>query len=412
VSTLARIGVAPDAARLDRAGTDFPARVRPGPARFSKTQHRYLSIDILRAVAILLMIQVHFVEYLSSNFQSPKLLYDLSESLGLVPAPFFTFLSGLSYSLWLEAQKRAGRSADQIVKYSARRGMFVFVLGFAVNIFIWLPPQTFIWDILTLLGASALILTAVRNWRPGTLVAISILILVASPPLRELSHYESYWVGTSFDYEFNLTEVLLGFLLNGYFPLLPWLVFPLIGFALGQYFYPHDADEEASLPLIIPLLGTLLVAVALIGVLFEPYVPEWFAKYYANDWPEDFYPATTVFVIFFLGGTILCLWVLNHAIDLNRRITGTGRVLTFFRLYSYFAMTTYVVHLAAHIWPMWIAATWEQKASIQFYVGNSVSTPVALGLAPTFIVLFYPCLFFLKRHAEFSLEHVMRWCCD
>jgi uncharacterized membrane protein len=128
-----------DDRRRGRAEVALPVGEPRGPVWAPAAERRYLSIDILRAVAILLMVQVHFSEYMSANFASPKYLYVLSQNLGLVPAPFFTFLSGLSYSLWLGAQARSGRTARQIVQYSFRRGMFVFVLGIAVNIFIWLP---------------------------------------------------------------------------------------------------------------------------------------------------------------------------------------------------------------------------------------------------------------------------------
>jgi uncharacterized membrane protein len=410
VNILTKIGAEPVAlARL--AGAESSARLSSTADRFAGAQHRYLSIDVLRALAILLMVQIHFVEYLSAEQHTPQLLYDICGYLGLLPAPLFTLLAGLSYSLWLGAQKRAGRSEDDIVKYSFRRGMFVFILGFAVNVFIWLPEKTFMWDILTTLGAAALILAAVRNWHPGILLAICVAILIASPPLRDAAQYDNYWVGEDFQYDFTLKDVGLGFLLNGYFPLLPWLIYPLAGFALGQYFYPHDEDEAMSLPLALPLLGAALVALALVAMVLEPHVPAWAANYYVNDFPDDFYPATTVFVVGTLGGIMLGLWVLNVALDINPRVTGTGRVLTFFRRYSYFALTIYVVHLAIHVWPLLIAAAWQQKASIYGYFGVATSTPVALGLAVVFIAAFYPCLVLLERHKRFSLEHMMRWCC-
>jgi uncharacterized membrane protein len=57
---------------------------------------RFASIDVLRAIAILLMIQVHFVENLSPREASSAALYDLSEVLGMLQAPLFGFLMGLS----------------------------------------------------------------------------------------------------------------------------------------------------------------------------------------------------------------------------------------------------------------------------------------------------------------------------
>ena len=68
---------------------------------------RLVSIDVLRGAAILMMIQVHFVEYLSPREVSSALLYDLSKHLGVLPAPLFMFLMGLS--LW----QRAGLEQDR-----------------------------------------------------------------------------------------------------------------------------------------------------------------------------------------------------------------------------------------------------------------------------------------------------------
>ena len=66
---------------------------------------RLASIDFLRAIAILLMIQVHFVENLSKREASSAALYDLSEVLGMLPAPVLTFMVGLSLWLWLRRDR-------------------------------------------------------------------------------------------------------------------------------------------------------------------------------------------------------------------------------------------------------------------------------------------------------------------
>ena len=70
---------------------------------------RLASIDVLRAIAILLMVQVHFVENLSPREASSAALYDLSEALGMLPAPIFAFLVGLSLWLWLRRETGLGR---------------------------------------------------------------------------------------------------------------------------------------------------------------------------------------------------------------------------------------------------------------------------------------------------------------
>jgi uncharacterized membrane protein len=154
---------------------------------------RLASIDVLRAIAILLMIQVHFVENLSPREASSAALYDLSEVLGMLPAPLFTFLVGLSLWLWLRRETGLGRSELELSKVVVRRGLFLSGAGLAFAVVIWLPEEVFDWDILTLLGASTLI----------------------------------------------------GFLLQGYFPLLPWVVFPLVGFATGKRCWGDESGVAA-----------------------------------------------------------------------------------------------------------------------------------------------------------------------
>src|SRR5262245_57100006 len=113
---------------------------------------RYLSIDILRGLAILLMIQVHFVENLSPREASSAMLYDASEVLGAFAAPIFTFVSGMSFYFWTEKMRTEKRPGT--TRIALRRGLFLFVAGIVFNFAVWLPEDTFNWDILTLIGTS------------------------------------------------------------------------------------------------------------------------------------------------------------------------------------------------------------------------------------------------------------------
>ena len=88
---------------------------------------RYSSIDILRTFAIFSMVIVHFVENLSGSDFVPS-------GFG---APLFTFLSGVSYRLWLNSQEARGRSDADISKVTIRRGLFLFGVGFVFNV-LWL----------------------------------------------------------------------------------------------------------------------------------------------------------------------------------------------------------------------------------------------------------------------------------
>jgi uncharacterized membrane protein len=211
---------------------------------------RYLSIDVLRGTAILLMIQVHFVDNLSPRTEGSAWLYDLSAGLGLLPAPLFTFVAGLSYCLWVRKQESLGRRDEDITKITVRRGLFLFGTGIAFNVLVWLPEDTFNWDILTLLGTSLLVLAFARHLPPGILVLLAAVILILSPPLRATTDYADYWIDQSYEADFTLQDVLRGFFVNAYFPVFPWLFFPLVGFSIGDIAYPrpgpHVRHAESS----------------------------------------------------------------------------------------------------------------------------------------------------------------------
>ena len=401
----------PSTATIDRSDE------RTTPTRARTASSRYISIDVLRGIAVILMIQDHITTHLAGVEKFIPHAHVLIADLGDIPAPLFTFLSGLSYWLWLGAQERAGRSASDVSKYSLRRGMFIFVVGMMINVFIWLPSQTFIWDILTLIGASALILTGIRNLRPGTLVAICIAIVILSPPLRHLSHYQSSWGDPDYSgdpeyhYKPTLTALIRGFLLNGYFPLFPWLVFLVAGYACGKAFYGHG-QQKARLPLAVVYLGLVLTALSVGCYLLGANKLSFLPHGYAVELTYAFYPAATVFVVGALGLTLIFLWLFNRLLDGNPRITASNVLLAPFRRYSYFVFTTYIVHIAASIWPMWILATWHGERDPTEYYGVMTSFQTALILAWCFIVGFYFCLVLLDRHRELSLEHAMRWLCD
>jgi uncharacterized membrane protein len=370
---------------------------------------RYLSIDILRAVAILLMVQVHFVDNLSTMAASPSWLYGVSCGLGLWPAPLFALLSGLSFSLWTRKEESLGRSGGEITKIALRRGVFLFALGIVFNVVVWLPEGTFNWDILTLLGASMAVLALVRKLPPMVLVTVCLMVLLISPPLRVVGDYGAYWEEGYYTYDFTLRDVVGGFFVNGYFPLLPWIIFPLAGHVIGEVAF-RRRESSAQPDWRLAAAGIGLMAIAALDVALGAQSPDLIAKHYATGF--TLYPASTEYILGMLGFSLLCLALLHRWVDRNERITGTGLVLTFFRRYSYLALTAYIVHLAVHLWPLWLYGVWRGQEDPTYYWRQATSTPVALGLAVAFVVLFYFVLIFLERKKKLSVEWWMRWLCE
>ncbi len=362
---------------------------------------RLISVDVLRAVAILLMIQVHFVDNLSPRELSSANLHDWAGTFGSLPAPIFTFLVGLSLWLWLEKQER--RHTPNIRKIVIRRGLLIFTVGLAFATFIWSPKEVFSWDILTLIGAATLILFTLRRWSPRTIWALAVLILLVSPFLRDAFGYYSHWRGGEYHYHFTMSDVLLGFFLQGYFPIFPWLIFPLLGFATGKYFFNTDYPARLQ-TLTMPAVGAGLLVLAAAGhTLYLTGTP----RFYADD-VQSFYPASTTFVLGTLGLIFLSLWGLHRWLDM-RRIAPAGKVIRFFQRYSRFSLTAYIAHHAAHVYPLYFFAWIGNHHDQWYYYADAVSTPTALWLTLIFVVLFYGVLIKLEKHPKYSFEWILRW---
>jgi uncharacterized membrane protein len=361
---------------------------------------RFLSIDVLRVVALLLMVQTHFVEFLSPGNAPWEALYEQSVwgVWGVTPAPLFLFVAGLSFWLWLTKQRNAGWPEGRTVRVAVRRGVGIFIIGLFFVVTIWLPEALFAWDILTLIGVALLILCALRRLPAWAFVALAGVIVLAAPPLRELTGYAAHWEEAEYLYEFTLPDVLWGFLSHAYFGLLPWLAFPLLGYAVGKHYFAPDVGKRLS-GASMPVIGGLLVALA------------WSAKWLGDALPGytgdmTFYPASTSYVLATMGLCLLGLWTLYRLLD-ARNVALRGPVVDFVRRYNRFALTTYYVHHAVHLWPIYILGLIEAQDPWWYY-GDAVSTPVALALAVAFVAAFYPILIFWeKREGKYSLEWLL-----
>ncbi len=239
-----------------------------------------------------------------------------------------------------------------------------------------------------------------------------------------MGDYSAYWEDGNYIYDFTFGDVVCGFFFNGYFPLLPWIIFPLAGHVIGEVaFRPRENSAQPDWRLAVAGIG--LMALWAIDIAVGGQLPHVIAKNYATG--VTMYPASTEYILGMLGYSLLCLAILRRWIDRptravagpasagegrNERMTGAGPVFTFLRRYSYFALTVYVAHLALHLWPLWLYGVGMGKEDPTYYWRQAMGTPMALGLAAAFVVLFYFVLILLERRKKMSIEWWMRWLCE
>lgn len=358
---------------------------------------RYPSLDILRTVAIIVMVLVHFAGNLSG--------YKLPISgLG---APLFTFLSGISYRLWVNGLNAKGVSDEEISKISIRRGLFVFGVGFAFNILVWLPEDTFNWDVLTFIGSAILVMNLLRHQPLAIPITIALTSLLISPVLRAITDYPAYWVNYYFEADLTLSEVLIGYFVTGYFPIFPWIAFSLTGFTVASLMFSNDQSDRQPVWRFLGF-GVSLLVIGTLLLLLRERMPELVAKYFFTGW--TMFPPSTEYVLIAIGYALTLFCLLHFFVDLNPRFQQQKQRFEIFKIFSRYAFTIYLLHHVVHLWPLWIyAIVQNQEAST--YWQKAMPAYASLSLAVGFLAACYFVLRKLDPNKRYGMEQWMRWLC-
>lgn len=382
--------------------------------------HRDDSIDVLRALALIGMVICHYPIFLSSGEGSDAMLYFLSNHLlgGDCGASWFVFLVGLCQALSMK--KRAAAAGSDMTRVIIR-GAAIFVIGLLFLLIVQGYEELWDWDILTFIGAVTVILFFCRKAPSSTLLLICVLVFFSTPWLRSFfdiatfygGKFESVrWISDFFpnmlfdpakDYEGGKTvfHTVIGFFLIGQFPLLPWIIFPLVGFVVGRRMTQNLLPADAPFMLIIGLMFTFMgLFAANAGSIRSAFSV-------ANDYviPLSFYPISFSMVMLLMGIVLTMFITLWRIYDVNQDSSKKpGVFLTYCRQISKYSLTIYITHFALFFFPLRII----QVATGKYYLRDAMSTPSAFTLAILLMILYYPLLkAWDKAGGKYSFEWLL-----
>ncbi|MBI5872335.1 DUF1624 domain-containing protein [archaeon] len=188
-----------------------------------QNKQRFLEIDLLRGIAICLMIVFHalfdlnYFKGFSFNLDSGLWLL-----VGRSAALLFFFLVGISLTL----SHSKGREFGHFLK----RGFGIIALGLLITaVTLLLFPKEAIWfGVLHFIGVSIILAFPFLKLKRAN-VLVGILIIVAGVILWNLSFNFAWLLPVGFQPQ--------GFESFDYFPILPWFGIVLFGIAFGNKFY-------------------------------------------------------------------------------------------------------------------------------------------------------------------------------
>ena len=197
-----------------------------------KNAHRFWEIDVLRGIAIIMMILYHFLFDLNflKNYQIP--LHSLPLLLFLYPiGTLFLLLVGISLTLSYNKAQEVLTQKQTQWKF-IRRGLSIFGAGMLVTLATWiyLPNGFIIFGVLHCIGISIILAYPLLRYRVSNLIlGVSFIAIGVFLQTIVIGFPWLLWLGF----------IPANFYTLDYFPILPWFGVVLIGIYLGNTLYPN-----------------------------------------------------------------------------------------------------------------------------------------------------------------------------
>ncbi len=291
--------------------------------------NRWLNIDALRGLAVLLMITQH-VTYWLCGLPSGNWIVRITGAMGGLAAPIFVTLAGVGATLTATRHPNCDR-------LFLIRGIMVIAFGFLLNVLTphWFSPQS--WYVLHMIG-TALVMTPLlrRATNPVLLVAMLAVIVVTiliqiglETPPKLYNRHMAVPTKPGGIFRFALAE--------GFFPIFPWIAFFMAGMLAGRWLLAGHSERLWQLG-----AGLLMVMAVLVGI----HATGWQAirtitwiRFF--KWFPSFYPALTPITLFLLATALLLIYgfvTLARSISLrpSNILVSLGRA----------SLTILIVHVA------------------------------------------------------------------
>ncbi len=343
-------------------------------------EHRSQTADMLKGIAILLMIQVHIVELFASNYLYSSNMGKILLFLGGPPvAPVFMIIFGY---FMLSPQK----TILQLV----RRGVGIFSLGMLLNLAlnfnlilsvyqkkiqadIW--PYIFGVDILQFAGLSLIIIALLKNTFQKHLsimfgmillsVFLGKLLLQYIPENNTLLYVSSYFYGSTY---------------WSYFPLFPWIAYPLSGIAFYQLQQSMDLNF-LKLPKIRIIAGSITLLLLIITMQFAFSITSNLSLYYHHG------------ALFFLWVILFCMFYTLLIQPINQLLEKT-------------IIIRYIKWLGKNVTLIYVIQ-WIIIGNIATEIYKTVSCPIYLaywfiGIVVALSGISYLVLFLKKQWAKIN----------
>ncbi len=286
--------------------------------------NRYKLFDEARGFAIIAMVMANTAPLLAEDVTVP-FWFRLFSSF---PAPTFVTVAGVMVAL---------TAAKHNFSYFLWRGLFVVGVGAVIDIAAnkIVPFQGF--DVLYLIGfMTPCAYFASKLKTPQLVATIAVLFALTYVLQYTLSYQElpiTTYLSGEVEPEGGAVAVWRHWLIDGWFPLLPWLPLGLCGIFFARYFQTSSKQHALAFcraPFLASMVGLSGLGLLLSWINQSPY-------FIRDGYIELFYPPTFGFVVSALA-------VVGFVLALAELTAQRGSVL-WFQLFGSMTLAMYTLHL-------------------------------------------------------------------
>ncbi|MBI4464302.1 MAG: DUF1624 domain-containing protein [Acidobacteria bacterium] len=217
----------------------------------SSSSKRLYFLDLFRGVFALIMLQGHTFRALLDSAAKEGAAYRYHELIHNLPGPAFLFASGVAFSMATLAYWENYREWGTRLRTRLLRWLALLAIGYLLHLTYFSLDRTlsestsqqilflFSLDILHCIALSSLflqllvILLPSREWFFRAIVALTIVVAVATPVIWDVAGQLPFWLGTGFSDRWGST-----------FPLFPYAGFAWAGAVWG---YLHVAARQKGI---------------------------------------------------------------------------------------------------------------------------------------------------------------------
>jgi len=189
---------------------------------------RILWMDLARGLAVAGMIVVHLVPTDGLTSRYGPAAKAITIGLEGTSAALFFILIGIAWSI----QADRARSNRHLIWYTARRSLALLVIGVVMHRLVW---STEVLSPFAVMMAPSLV---IRRLGRRAMIVTVVMLLAAAPIFASIfgSVFENDWLENGS----HLADTTIGWvtlrylLFDGNYPVIPWLVFPILGIILME----------------------------------------------------------------------------------------------------------------------------------------------------------------------------------